>query len=165
MEISTAELPKNGKSHPTQLSSNATLFWRVFVPVFGTVFFTGLMLAFWLVNEDDVYIGAMPALASRLLMTAVWLGWLVLVRRTVWKLKRLDADDAHLFVTNYWTTVRYLWQDVERMEEKRHFFGRRVVHLWLRGAGRFGQKISFLPGTAFHAWVEEHGKGPLMSVN
>lgn len=136
------------------LSSNATLFWRVFVPIFGTVFLSGLLLTFLLIPEEELYL-SFPLLWGRLFLFAVWLGWLLLVRRTLWRLKRIDANSTHFFVTNYWITARYPWGDVERVEAKTRM-GRRITNLHLRAPGRFGQKISFLPGDRFEEWKTEN---------
>ncbi len=149
----TSKLPSNGNPKTAVLSSNATLFWRVFTPVFGTVFFTGLLLVFWLTDEEDLYLPSSVWL-PRFILLAVWAGWVFFVWRTLWRLKRVDVDDTHLYVTNYWSTVRYPWQDVERWEEKRRL-GRRVVNFWLKAPGRFGQVISFLPGSYFDEWKKE----------
>jgi hypothetical protein len=136
------------------LSSTATLFWRVFIPIFVTVFLSGLLLTFVLIPEEELYL-PFPILWGRLFLLTLWLGWLLLARKTLWRLKRVDASATHFFVTNYWLTVRYPWSDVEKLEEKRHL-GRRIIHLHLRAPGRFGQKISFLPDGRFEAWEKEN---------
>jgi hypothetical protein len=144
------------KSVPVvNLSSNATLFWRIFVPAFGTVFMTGLLLVFWLVSEDAIYT-SFPLLWVRLAITAVWAGWLLLIYRTVWRLKRMDANDTHFFVTNYWTTARYQWNDLAEITETNPL-GRSVMHFRLRKPGFFGTTISFLPGSTCRQWLREHG--------
>ena len=159
----TSTLPTNGHSKPAQLSSNTTLLWRIFLPVFGTVFFTGLLLAFWLTDEEDLYL-PYPAIWPRSILAVVWLVWIFYVRRTLWPLKRIDADDTHLYVTNYWTTLRYPWTDVESLTERK--LGRRaVVALRLKAPGRFGQDILFLPGSHYRAWMEENGKQYLLMAN
>ena len=150
----TASLPKNGHSKSVVLSSNATLFWRIFVPFFGTVFLSGLVAAFLLIDSDDLYM-PVPILWARIVAVVVWAGWLYWINRTIWRLKRVDADDTHLYVTNYWTTVRYPWQDIERFEEKKRL-GRVVVNFHLLAPGRFGQIISFLPGSGFGEWKERN---------
>ncbi len=159
----TARLPGNGHSRQTQLSSNHTLFWRVFVPIFGTVFLAGFLIAFVLTAEDELYL-PFPVLWARLGIAAILLAWVLLVRSTVWRLTRLDADDAFIYVTNYWTTVRYPWADVARIDEKKRA-GRRIIQLQLRAPGRFGQKISFLPSTHFFDWMAEHQKQALLVDN
>lgn len=157
----TSGLPSNGSAKAVSLSSNATLFWRVFVTVFSTVIVSGFFIALWLIDEDDLYL-PFPALWMRLGMTAIWLLWLWMLRQTLWKLLRIDSDGNHLFVTNYWNTVRYPWSDVVRCTESRHL-GRRVVHIHLRAPGRFGQKISFLPAKHYDNWMQEHGFDALVA--
>ncbi|GAB4487468.1 MAG: hypothetical protein OHK0019_02530 [Saprospiraceae bacterium] len=149
----TNTLPKNGHPKTVMLSTNGTLFWRVFVPIFGTVFISGFLLAFVLTDEEDFYL-PFPVLWIRLFLFFVLAGWVWWIRGTLWRLKRVDADDTHLYVTNYWTTVRYPWQDVARIEEKKRL-SRRVVNFWLRAPGRFGQVISFLPSSFFDEWMSE----------
>lgn len=152
----TTGLPPNGHSRAAQLSSNTTLLWRVFLPVFGTVFFTGLLLAFMLVDEEELYL-MFPILWVRIAVFSLWIGWLFFIRNALWPLKRVDADDAHVFVTNYWTTVRYPWTDVDQLEEKK-FWGRRAIALRLKAPGRFGQEILFLPGSHYQEWMEANKK-------
>lgn len=94
-----------------------------------------------------------PMLWPRLLLLAIAIGWLWFLQRTLLRLKRVDADDTHIYVTNYWTTVRYPWHDVERIEEKKRL-SRRVVNFRLRAPGKFGQVISFLPSSFFDDWMK-----------
>jgi hypothetical protein len=129
------------------LSSTATLFWRLFVPVFSTALLTVAFFAFWLIKEEHLYL-SFPAIWARLAVTAILLGWMLLIYRTLWKIRRVDASDVHLYVTDYWKAARYLWTDVEKYSESHHL-GRRIGHFHLRGAGMFGQKISFLPTADF----------------
>lgn len=159
----TAQLPGNGKSRQAQLSSNSTLFWRVFVPIFGTVILIGFASGIVFTAEEELYL-PFPVLWARLAVVVMVVAWIFLISKTFWRLKRVDADDAFLYVTNYWTTVRYPWADVLRFEEKKRL-GRRIVNIWLRAPGRFGQKISFLPGSHFMEWLREHGKHALLLAN
>ena len=148
--------PTEGVTEKTEcLSAGATLFWRIFVPIFGTVFLTGLLLTFWLIPGEDLYL-PFPVLWGRLFVLALWLLWLLLVRQTLWKLKRIDANGTHLYVTNYWITARYPWTEVESIVESRRL-GRLITTFNLRAAGRFGRKISFLPSDRFDRWLEENG--------
>lgn len=160
----TAALPKNGHSKTTHLSANSTLFWRVFVPIFGTVFLGALASVFWFTPADELYLRTMSITSVRLIVTLLFVSWLLLVYRTVLRLLRVDANDVHLYVTNYWTTVRYPWIDVERIETVRRL-GRRIVHIYLKAPGRFGAKISFLPGSQFTLWLEENRKNNFLKAN
>ncbi|TNE63156.1 MAG: hypothetical protein EP344_04545 [Bacteroidetes bacterium] len=159
----TAGIPSNGHSRPANLSSSLTLFWRVFLPVFGTVFFTGMLLAFWLIDEADLYL-SYPVWWPRTAIAVIWAVWLYFVWKKLWPLKRIDADDGHLYVTNYWVTVRYPWTDVEQLESGK-WLGRNAVTLHLKGAGRFGQQILFFPGSHYQEWIKEHEKAHLLLAN
>lgn len=151
--LDTAQLPKNGHTKTIQLSSNATLFWRVFVPIFITVFISGLVLAFILIDEENLYL-PIPALPVRIIAVIIWFVWLAILKRTLWRLKRVDADDNFMYVSNYWQTVRYPWQDLADVEEKKRL-NRQIVNFNLKQPGRFGQKISFLPGSAYADWKKQ----------
>jgi hypothetical protein len=134
------------------LTSNATLFWRVFVPIFGTVFLGGLTLAMMLISAENLLL-PFPALWGRLGALLLLSAWIFLIKSTIWRLKRVDATEKHLFVTNYWHTVRYPWSDVLKVEETRRA-GRRLIHLHLVAPGKFGQVISILPAAHFDTMLE-----------
>lgn len=151
----TPPSPANGRSSPVVLSSNWTLFWRVFLPVFGTVFLGGFWLLMWLTPADELYL-RYSIWWPRGISLGLWLLWLLYVRWSLWPLKRIDADDAYIYVTNYWTTVRYPWTDVERIEARR-IGGKRAALLHLKGSGRFGQQIRFLPGSHCFEWLQQRG--------
>jgi|1048.fasta_scaffold02462_7 hypothetical protein len=156
----TSVLPSNGATKQTPISSTSTLFWRIFIPVFSTVILTGFLLAFWLISEEDLYL-SFPALYARLAITILWAAWIFFLYRTLWRLKRIDADSVHLFVTDYWTTVRYPWTDVEKYTETRRL-GRTIGHFHLKAAGRFGKTISILPARHKKQWMIDHGLGDLL---
>jgi len=147
-----ASTPAPEEQRTDCLSSNATLFWRVFVPIFGTVFLSGMTTALLLLDEDNLYL-PFPALWARISALVFLVAWVLLVRRTIWRLKRVDANDTHLFVTNFWQTVRYPWSDVLNITESKRF-GRKLVHFHLIAPGRFGKVISILPASNFEALVE-----------
>lgn len=146
----------NTRTDSTNLSSNTTLIWRVFLPVFGSVFLSGLLLAFWLIDEEELYL-PYSVWWPRTILAVFWLAWLYFVKHSLWPLKRIDADHTYLSVTNYWTTARYPWTDIERLE-KRKLLGRQAFCFHLKAPGYFGQEIRFLPASHFFTWMEENGK-------
>jgi hypothetical protein len=135
------QAPQTSPSGAKRLSSNTTLMWRVFAPVFGTVFLLGFTLAFWLIPEEDLYFRTISIQTIRAVSSIALLIWLWIVWRKLLPLKRLDADAEYIYLTNYWTTVRYPIHDIERIEVP----GKRIAYLILKAPGRFGQKIAFLP--------------------
>ena len=146
----------NHRPGSMNLSSNTTLIWRIFLPVFGLVFLSGMLLAFWLIDEEDLYL-PYPVWWPRVISLLLWLGWLFFVRRSLWPLKRIDADAGHIQITNYWTTARYPWSDIDRFEKRKHL-GRQAFCLHLKAPGYFGQHILFFPASHFFQWMEENGK-------
>ena len=155
----TSTMPSNGASRPISLSTTGTLFWRIFVPVFSTVIITGFLIAMLAIPEEELYL-PFKALWARIGIAVIWMLWIYFMYRTLWRLKRVDSDGAHLFVTDYWTTVRYPWTEVTQCSESTHL-GRRIAHIHLKAPGRFGQKISFLPASHFKQWLNDHGFGSL----
>lgn len=133
--------------HTECLSSNATLFYRVFIPIFGTVFLSGLTLAMMLIPGEDLYL-PFPVLYARLGAITILAGWIYLIRSTIWRLKRADASEEHLYISNYWHTVRYPWNDVENITESKRI-GRRLVHFHLKAPGRFGQTVTILAASHY----------------
>ncbi len=158
----TASLPKNGHSKIRMISSNTTLFWRIFMPFFGTMVISCFTVAFIYTPDDDMSLPFVPVIGWKIFIGLLWALWIYFVWRALWRFKRIEADDTHIYVSNYWTTVRYPREEVARWEEKKRL-GRRVVNMWLKAPGRFGQKISFLPGSNYRSWQDN--KPAFISAN
>ena len=63
--------------------------------------------------------------------------------KTVFRLKRIDADNEFVYITNFFKAVRYPHADIEKIElDKGLIFTLGTVVL--RGKGRFGQRVLFL---------------------
>lgn len=151
--MDTSTLPKNGKSTPALLSSNSTLFWRVFVPVFTSVFLTGLSVAFWFADTEELYMPFSSVLWIRIALSVIWILWLWLMWRSLWKLKRIDGDDSHFYVSNYWVVAKYPWEAIENVVSEKKY-GFKLTRFILKAPGKFGQTITFLPGKHFKEWME-----------
>ncbi len=125
-----------------RLSSNATLFLKLFLPVFWTTVMVGITLVTWLAPEH--YFGGLPLRSLRwavLLMLITGIGTLYL---TCWPLKRVETDGEFLFVTDYFRTARYhLIDDVKQIRESRFLF-LRLATIELQGKGTFGGKLRFV---------------------
>ena len=144
-------IPLQAPQRTECMSASATLFWRVFVPIFGTVFLLGFALAAMLISGENLYL-PFPTLWFRLGAVGLLIGWLLLVKNTIWRLKRVDVNETHFFVTNYWQTIRYPWSDISHISESFRM-GKKLNHLHLKASGRFGQVISFLPASQFQDFL------------
>ncbi len=136
-----------------RLSSNATLFWRIFVPVFWTTIMVGVTLVVWFAPEH--YFGGVPLESLRwavLLILGAGLGtfWLAL-----WPLRRVETDGKRIFVSDYFRTVGYrIEEDVDRIDVNR-FLWMKVCTIHLHGKGTFGQRLKFIASR--HQFAEFRG--------
>lgn len=124
-----------------QISSSLTFIFRLFVPAFWLSFFGAAAIAS-LFSEKLAIPGYSP-LATRLALWALLGSTIFVFWKTFWRLHRIDADAEHVFVTNFFKTARYKWVDVEKIELPISK-GFATSTLVLKGAGIFGQNISFL---------------------
>ncbi|NJL75997.1 MAG: hypothetical protein HC892_14235 [Saprospiraceae bacterium] len=74
------------------------------------------------------------------------------------RLKRVEIDTTHIYVTNYFKHIRYPHQDVEKIvENKRLVFPKAV--LILKAKGSFGKKIAYIPIRGrLNDFLNEHPK-------
>jgi len=124
-----------------RISSSATLFLKIFLPTSWLVFFGALTFAV-LISGD----GKDPILGNWTfkggILSFFILGALILYF-TLMQLKRVEFDREHLYVTNYFKTVRYRLQDVEFISEI-NLIAFHLGHIRLKASGVFGRKINFL---------------------
>lgn len=144
-----------------RLSSNATLFLKLFVPIFWTTILTGVTAVAWFAPEH--YFGGLPLTSFRwamLFLLTVNVAFFVLV---LWPLKRVEADAENVYVSNYFRTAYYRWdRDVEALHLTRILL-LRVATLELNGKGSFGRRMRFIPSKRLlDGYMKEHpGTVPL----
>jgi len=142
-----------------QLSSGATLLLRLFLPTVWTVFFGSFMVMGWF--WEDNFIGPFPITGYRWVSTAFVGTGLLMIRLTVWRLRRVDADSDHLFVSDYFRTFRYTRPGVQGISL--YPAGPLVLaKITLVAPGRMGRQIWFLP--AKRRLKAFHGENPEWSV-
>ncbi len=137
-----------------RISSNWTLFLKIFLPTFWMVFFGALTIGLWMVNTP--YFGNIPAMPFKLGMTVFFLAGTAGLYFTLMQLLRVDLDEKHLFVSNYFKTYRYPFTDIENIVERDIGFFH-LVRIQLKGKGRFGSRISFLlDDSMLRAFLQKH---------
>lgn len=126
-----------------RLSSNATLFLKLFVPVFWTTILLGLTLVAWFANESNFRgfpLGSFRWATLFLLVVNVVFFYFVL-----WPLKRVETDGENVYVSNFFRTAHYNWErDVEALHVTRILLVK-VATLELNGIGSFGRRMRFIP--------------------
>ncbi|HMQ46154.1 MAG TPA: hypothetical protein PKA00_06930 [Saprospiraceae bacterium] len=136
-----------------RLSSNLTLFFKIFVPVFWIVFNGAVTIAILVYPFE--YIGDIKAIYIRLGMVFIYLSGLALLAFTIMRLKRVEADQHFFYITNYFKTARYPFEDVEQVERSR-FLLLKTATFTLKAKGIFGRSIFFIASSRFEEFWEEN---------
>lgn len=139
-----------------RLSSNLTLFLKLFIPVFWTTILVGLTAVIWFGSENSF--GGVPIQTLRYAMLFVLLTGVAAMYLVLWPLRRVETDGEFVYVSNYFKTARYhLTQEVEAIHESRLLF-LTLCTLELRGKGVFGRRIRFVASRSqFRMFREQFG--------
>jgi hypothetical protein len=124
-----------------RLSSNTTLFWKLFFPTFYITFFGILILVSFQANPNDIPLLSNVYVKSAMLV--MYVSFITLMWFTIMNLKRVEADQDHIFVTNYYNTFRYMKSDIESINTRDLSFFK-VTTLTMKEATKMGKKIRFL---------------------
>lgn len=137
-----------------RVSTNLTLFYKFFIPVFWLVFVGSITVAALIYSFD--YIGNMPAGTFRLIMVFIFLSGALSLYLTLLRLKRVELSEDFVYVTNYFKSFRYPYHNVESIQVSRFLFFQ-VATVRLREAGSFGKSILFIPSSQrFKLFFAEH---------
>jgi hypothetical protein len=63
---------------------------------------------------------------------------------TFFRLKRIDADDENIFISNYFKTYKYSADSIDEIIIFNHLI-LKAAHLRFKGKSTFGKKIIFIP--------------------
>ena len=124
-----------------QLSSSTTLFLKVFLPCLWLAFFGAFLITVILL--DDPYIMGFPMIFFQVGLISFLLVGFIFFYFTTFKLKRVDADETHLYVSTYFRNFRYSFESVEKVKVTNY----NLLHLatlTFFEAGSFGKKIVFI---------------------
>ena len=91
-------------------------------------------------------VGKAPILESwtfKLGLLGFLLGGIVFLYFTLFRLKRVELDHEHLYVTNYFRSVKYLLVDVDYITETNLGLAH-LGHIYLKAPGIFGKRLTFL---------------------
>jgi hypothetical protein len=124
-----------------QLSSGWTLAIRIFFPTLWIAFFGSFLLAVWFSNSNTI--GAIPVNGLRIGVTLFFALFLFIFYKTIFRLKRVDADSEYVYITNYLKTVRYKHEFVKGIKLSKGILFNYAT-LELTGKATFGDRILFL---------------------
>jgi hypothetical protein len=124
-----------------QVSSGWTLAFRLFIPTFWVSLFGSLFIASFTLHQP--FIGTYPANYVRLGLFLFIFIFVFLFYKTVMQLKRVELNEDSIFITNYFTNVRYPIIDIKKLVlSKGILFDYVSIHLL--GKGVFGNRMKFL---------------------
>jgi hypothetical protein len=124
-----------------RVSSNITLFLKLFIPTMWGVFFGTLAVSLFIVSEDTL-----PFLTSnyfRLPYLLFYLVFMFILYMTVIQLKRVEMGPEYYYATNYFKTFKLVYDDIDIVDTL-HLGGIIWVTFKLKAKGSFGNKITFL---------------------
>ena len=124
-----------------RLSSNLTLFFKIFLPVSWVSFFGFFGLVIFLIDPTDE-----PFLTSsmfRMIYVGCYIVFLTLIYLTIFQLKRVETSDGYIFVTNYFKTVRFSIDNIKKISIM-NLGITKIARLHLHNKGVFGSRIPFI---------------------
>jgi hypothetical protein len=135
------------------ISSGLTLFVKFILPIMGLGVFLPFLL--FLFTADSVnYSGSLPIVVVRLLIVLFLVSMGIILRFTLMRLMRVEVDAEHLYVSNYFQTVRYTFDSIETIDDQVILLFRMPV-VRLKADGIFGRNIYFWAGSALQEVLEE----------
>jgi hypothetical protein len=124
-----------------RISSNITLFLKIFIPTFWIVFFSLFCIAI-LLDDDMMFFPSNPLIFKGIVL-GFFLFFLFLLKFTLMKLKRVEIDNTYLYVSNYFKTYRFLLKDVSKVKT-RDWLIFKTMHFHFQEKTSFGKKIHFI---------------------
>lgn len=104
-------------------------------------FFGLFAIAFFVADPEHMPLLYNPMFRWFYLLAYAFFG--LLIWRTLLQLYRVEYDEQGIYVTNYFKTVRYDWDSLERVKSI-NLGIIRVNTIYLKDRGRFGRKIKYL---------------------
>jgi hypothetical protein len=124
-----------------RLSSSLTLGFALFFPVFWFVLFGCLTLFILALDAEDLPISNPSLFKMSLSIGFLFFGFLIY--KGPMKLRRVELENDHLFVTNYFKTITFNLQQISNIHVQ-SILGLTLVTLQLEYKSSFGKKIRFL---------------------
>ena len=122
-----------------RLSSNATIFYKIFIPVFFTVFYGLFTIFIWRNPSSMMDDFKWFPLSNTLFYLAV----VFILYKSLWQLKRIEAGKDHIIITDYRKAYQYSWDSVDSMIVTNYLL-LKVVHFFFKEETSFGRNIPFI---------------------
>lgn len=137
-----------------RVSSSLTIILRIAFPTMWAAFVISLVvLLSWSIGGRVNIFSNPIVLIGLFLIIACGIAFIKLI---LWKLYRVDMDDKYVYVSNYFRTYKYPFQDIESIKGI-SFAPNRIYKIQLKSKGSFGSAIYFLASQKlWQDFVETH---------
>ncbi len=124
-----------------RVSSSLTIVLRIVLPTIWSVTIFSLVVLLSVAVSGRAQIFSYPL---------VWVGLLLIIGSGVafiylflWKFYRVDMDYKYIYITNYFRTFRYPFEDIKSIKGI-NMMPERIYRIELKAKGSFGKNIYFL---------------------
>ena len=124
-----------------RVSSNLTLFFRLFLPTFWMVFYG--LFTFVVLFTDTSTLNIFQSDLLKYSNLVFYLSTLLIIYLTIYQLKRVEFSREGIYVTNYFKTVKYTYDSLESIGYRDYYFFK-TGFIRLKNKGVFGSTIIFL---------------------
>lgn len=122
-----------------RISSNWTLFLKVFLPTFWFVFYGAVVIAIFVMPSNQMNL----SIAMKYGILIFYVSGSIVIYFSLLELKRVEYDQDFLYITNYFKTIRVPWHNVEKMKERNFLLVKAGVFRF-KNAITFGKQIVFV---------------------
>lgn len=143
------------------VSSQLTLFFKVFIPTIWISFF-GTIGSFLLFSADGQTNNLTMTFGAPIFSIIILLFLLIGIGILYYffiRLKRVELDKDFLYATNYVKHYRYPFHNIDHLKVRR-FLWWRPTRVVLKSPGKFGKRFTFLASNQLEEFLE---KNPLIA--
>lgn len=123
-----------------RVSTNLTLFYKLFIPVFWLSFAGAATIATLALSKDSIL---------RIIVPAIYLFSIILLYFTLFRLKRVEMGDEAIYVTDYFRHFQYPYNNIEKITHQNYLI-LQTATIYLHTPGSFGKKMTFVPSKSLY---------------
>ncbi len=124
-----------------RISSNASLFWKIFFPTFWFAFYGILTVALWAYTGEEQ--SFLLDKGFRWGITIFYVLGSFVIFLTILQIKRVEYEDEKLYVTNYFRTIRIPFELISHISIQNFGVFKRGK-IYLHKNTPFGKSIVFM---------------------
>jgi len=124
-----------------RISSNMTLAYKIFYPTFWFVFM-GLLTGYILFADPETT-PLFNTMTAKLIFVALFLFFAFLIYTFFVTLLRMEMNQSHIYISNYFKTYKYPFRDIESIKQSKFLFFR-ILRIKMKQKTSLGKKFRIL---------------------